>query len=258
MTRVPIMLKAMAVGACLVLCASMAHAVPILQVYLEGATYVEGDDMDTWVLAGGFTGGSARLWVIGNVDGAGGKGPIEDVHLAIAYGSEYTPLISLTPSVMTSQFVPPWQDPSLPVAPVYESTNTGGVPTLTDGSPLASHGIYGDDTTWQQFELGDFAATDSQVADFQYGFPTQFEGWGQINVYDVSVLGVLADESFTLHFDVYNHIEGSTRSLFAPFSHDAEFQPQMPPPIPEPASLILLGCVGAGMLVARRVKRFRK
>ena len=68
-----------------------ANAVPILQLYLEGATYDFATE--SWVLApGGSSGGDPfRLWAIGNVAGPGGAGTISDVRLSIAYDKKFFP-----------------------------------------------------------------------------------------------------------------------------------------------------------------------
>ena len=55
-------------GLCL---ATAVHAEPILQLYVEGATYE--DDHESWVFDATAT-NPIRLWVIGNLDGGGGKG----------------------------------------------------------------------------------------------------------------------------------------------------------------------------------------
>ncbi len=44
-----------------------AHAVPALQLYIDGATYDSGEE--TWVLSSSDT---VTLWLIGNPDTAGG------------------------------------------------------------------------------------------------------------------------------------------------------------------------------------------
>jgi hypothetical protein len=227
-----------------------ANAVPTLQLYLEGATY--DDTTETWVLAGG----PGRLWVIGDV---GGVGSILDVHLAAAYDDAYAPTILLTP---TAAVTPPvtrfgFADPSMAAAPTSDGVVHTGTPTLNDGSALPTHGVYGEGTVWQEFDLGDMTLTDSQMADFGGGFPTAFaNSWGQINVYDLFVAGAGLPEDFTVHFDVYNHVAGESRSRFAPFSHDGEYIP--PPPIPEPAGMVILGSIGLGMLLVQRKRKARR
>lgn len=241
--------RVMLLAASALLIASASHAVPVLQVYLEGATY--DTTSETWVLAGGDS-GTARLWVIGNTSG----GTIENVHLAAAYDSAYSPQIVLTPAAAATRFG--FDDPSVASAPVTDGIAYTGLPLMDSGKYLSAHGIYGDGTVWQRFDLGDFSLTDSQLADFGAAFPSTFaNGSAQINVYDLTVTGDGLPEDFTIHFDVYNHIEGETRSVFAPFSHDGEFNPpdEEFPPVPEPISMLMLGCVGAGMMTASKLRR---
>lgn len=227
---------------CAVLMASSAaYALPTLQLYVEGGTY--DTTTDTWVVAGG---DSFRLWAIGNVDGPGGKGPILDVHLAVAYSSSESPTITLTPS--TTGGYGGFTDPSLATAATLTKTVTdGSIPTLSDGSDLPSHGIYGVGTHWQEFALGDFTLTDSPVADFIGTFPTPGSVAGQINVYEVSVTG-----SDVVHFDLYNSVQAGNkiRALFAPLSHDGEGGGT----VPEPATAVMLG-LGLAAIAAKRSRK---
>lgn len=233
-----------------------ASADPILQLYLEGATY--NTETESWDLtAPGSSGGAPfRLWAIGNIDGPGGKGAIVDVKLAAVYDIEVGDIvITLTPTTMGGVgtyggFI----DPSTPQAAILNTTdpyaNEGLVPLLGDGSRLPSHGEYGAGRIWQEFLLGDFDTPDSHSGDFIGGFPTPGGIGAQINVYDITVTpangGSFGEHPFTIHFDLYNHIAGSNHSKFAPFSHDGDGNSTI---APEPASMTLLGigclaCIG--------------
>jgi hypothetical protein len=78
--------------------AEPAHAIPILQLYLEGGEYDQ--NTESWVLEASSQGDPFRIWAIGNVDGPGGKGTIYDVRLAIAYDESLGDIeIRLTPNV---------------------------------------------------------------------------------------------------------------------------------------------------------------
>src|SRR3546814_374735 len=159
----------------------------ILQLFVEGATY--DTDHESWVFAPQF-GDPIRLWVIGNVAGGGGKGTIEDVKLSFAYEDAGSPVtIVLTPS--TTGGFNGVVDPSTPSTPVHRQTvDDGSLPLLFDGESIPAHGVYGAGVEWQEFGLGDFALTDSPVGDFINTFPTDFFiGAGQINVYELSVIG---------------------------------------------------------------------
>jgi hypothetical protein len=211
--------------------ASAAHAIPVLQLYVEGSTYDEGTE--TWVLTG--AGDPVTLWTIGNVDGPGSHGSIHDVRLSIAYadpgGAE--PTISLTPT--TTGGLGGFTDPSTPGAPTYIQTVTdGSSPVLEGGGSMGPHGIYGSGTHWQEFLLGDFTLTDSPMADFISAFPSaDFPGTGQINAYEIIV-----DGPTVYHLDLYGYTGSGdkTKPRFAPFSHDVSVIPN-----PEPATVALLG-----------------
>lgn len=206
---------------------STASAIPGLQLYLEGATYVD----DTWVVDDPSS--PARLWVIGNV---GQYGAIQNVRLAVAYDSALNPTITLSPS--TTGGLGGFTDPlPLPATPTLIQTVTdGSAPVLNGGDPLPSHGVYGVGTDWQEFALGDLTLSDSPIADFIDTFPVPHD-WktGQINVYEFSAVGGVG-----FHFDVYNHIAGATRGVFGPFSHDGSI-------VPAPGAVVL-GVIGLGMV----------
>ena len=202
---------------------SASFGVPLLQLYGEGATYDSGSE--TWIT----TESSFTLWVMGNVNGPGGKGSIMDVFLSVAYPTDETGTVSITPT-MTSLVT----DPSTPDDPIFHSTGDGTNPTMSDGADLPSHGVYGPGTSWDKYSIGNLVSTDSPVADLIDSFPT-YPGplWkyssGQINAYSVAITGYS-----WVHFDAFDHIDGTTNAFFAPFSHDAE-------KVPEPSTLLLLG-----------------
>lgn len=249
-----------------------AHAIPILQLYVEGAEY--DSVSETWVL--NTSNGSFKLWAIGNTAGSGSKGNILDVKLAAAFNAQQpAPTITLTstttdllgPNGDTSVPHDPMQalDPGTGPGPYFDPIlhTDGSAPVLGDGSDLSEHGVYGDGTDWWEFSLGDFTKNDSPLADFNGSslFPSDFEdNAAQINVYDVSVNG-LADGG-TIHFDLYNHVEAKNHSkyVFAPFSHDGEGgggdpdDPVDPPVVPEPSSMALLGLGVLGALARSQLR----
>jgi hypothetical protein len=240
-----------------------AHAIPILQLYIEGATY--DDVTETWVLAppGSSSGAPFRVWAIGNVAGPGGKGPISDLKLSIAYREEYSGLsITLTGSqaggLGVGQYRPsdtdPWVlDPRIADAPTYLQTVTdGSSPVLGDGSSLPTHGIFGAGTMWQEFSLGSFTFTDESVGDFIGSFPSTVSAGGQINAYEVSVIG---GSGATLHFDLYDTIISRNDAVFAPFSHDADGTAHI---APEPASFIVWFLVGLSWAGSAWTHQYRR
>ena len=211
-------------------------AEPALQLYLEGATYDSATE--TWTLA---TAGDFKLWVIAWT--GDGKGAIEDVKLSAAYAAGESPTITLTP--WTTDGLGGFTDPSTPGAPTdWRTVTDGSSPLLSDGASLPDHGIFGPDTWWQEWKLGDFTLADSPIADFIDAFPDPGSHTGQINVYSVSVTGAA-----TVHFDTYNHYAGATKAKFAPFSHDAGGSQA---PAPAAAALCLIG-LGTINLLRRRL-----
>lgn len=223
----------------LALAPATGSAIPLLQLYVEGATFDAATE--TWVT----TASNFKLWVIANVSGPGGTGGlgIADVRLSTAFLTSEVGSITLTAS--TTALV---TDPSTPAAPVFQSSGVGDRPTMSDGSLLPAHGIYGAGTSWTAYSLGDMLAADSPIADFNgsSSFPGPadfFANAGQINVYDVSVTGYSQ-----VHFDTYNHVFGETDAKFAPFSHDAG-------QVPEPGTVILLGAALTSAAIGRRRRK---
>ena len=221
-----------------------AHAIPALQLYIEGAVYDAGTE--TWVVNTDFS-SPLRLWTIANT---GSVGTIYDAKLAVAYGAGTTPDISFTST--TTGGIGGFTDTSVATSPTLTKTVTdGSAPLMGDGSSLPRHGVYGDGTWWQEFALGDFDLVDSPIADFIDSFPDPTAQMGQINVYEIAVSG--ADY---LHFDFYDHYlskTGSYKYRFAPFSHDAEAKVSKPGPLALfEAGLLAIGIV---QLTKRRKTR---
>jgi len=248
--------------------ASRLHAEPLLQLYLEGATY--DTETDTWVAAppGSSNGQPLRLWAIGNVASTP-LHKIEGVRLSIAYDKSWRDggnelIFTFTPS--TTGGYGGYDDPSTPSAPTflqYGAENTR--PILGDGTPLPWHGIFGPGTVWQEFALGDFTLMDSPIGDFINVFPTiptvnsNSTPRGQINVYEITVAwtGGVSASGAEIHFDLYNHYEGGNhiKARFAPFSHDTDATAQIVPAPPSLVGLLSMGAMGAVIQLGRRLRR---
>jgi len=229
--------------------AGPASAEPILQLYAEGATY--NSVTQSWEKSYA-PGETLRLWTIAWTTS---KGPIYDVKLSIAYDSQpAAPAFTLTSS--TTGGYGGYVDPSTPSAAVFSQyRNDGSTPTLGDGSSLPGHSIFGAGTDWTEYRLGDFDKADSLIADFTTGtwvgpIPPPGTKYGQINVYEIVVSGLLGDD---LHFDLYDHYVSQSRMhyKFAPFSHDATFI------TPEAGALLLFGTGLIGLVGYRRVRRMQ-
>ena len=227
-----------AAAAVVVLCVALtspAFAIPALQIYIDGSSY--DPVTESWIT----TASTFDIWIIGDV---GGHASIFNVFLSAATFTAETGSITLTPT--TASGLPPAGDPSTPGAPVYNGLSAdGAIPIKSDGSALATHGVYGPGVRFHEWSLGDFTLTDSPIGDYITSFPAAFPSMGQVNVYTVTVTGYTA-----VHFDTYDTIEGKQHSSFGPFSHDGGTL------IPEPGTWLLLSAGLLG-LVGVQVRRKR-
>jgi hypothetical protein len=249
-----------------------AYAIPILQLYMEGAHFDE--TTQSWVLIDHAGQGPVefRLWAIATVRKPVGKGTVEDVRLSVAFSSKESGLsISLTPDYAAgAAYYEHFSDPSLPPDPLltYPVNTSNGVwgdkpgedgpvvmdgstPVLYGGGSVPWHGTFGDGVYWQEFYLGDFDLADSPVTDFNNEFPASewFDDAGQINAYTVSLSNWSGN---IVYFDLYNHLAGANRGKFAPFSHDAHLA------TPEPASFIVWFLVGLSWAGSAWTHQYRR
>ena len=235
----------------LMLTLGTAQALPILQIYIEGASYHALSE--TWLT----TNSNFKLWVVGSFLSTE---TIQDVRLSAAYSATETGTINLAAATTSYGGA---TDTYAPGGPTLQYTGTGAAlvdldgdtdidatPVMSDGRNISNHGIFGVSTNWSQWQLGNMTRwNETPIGNFEGTFPSLGPQRGEIFAYDVSVTGFASG----IHFDSFNHVESSKRSkgsIFAPYSHDAAA-------VPEPGSLILLGAglsavVGLGFRKRRR------
>lgn len=195
----------LAPAAAILFAASSVSAIPVLQIYVEGATY--DTNSETWIT----TASDFKLWVVGNVDA---HGAILNTKLTASFFGLGGGSISFTPT--TTGLI---TDPSTPSAPSAAGSGNGGHPVLPN------HGIFNDATLhhWTDYTIGDMSLTDSPIGDYSGSpaWPTSFPNNGQVNVYQVHVEGWTK-----VHFDAYgvtvNTTNGRETTWKTPGSHDGQ------------------------------------
>lgn len=172
---------------------TLAHATPVLQVYMEGSSY--NTDTESWELTS--TDGTANVQVLVTLD----EGEtLSDVVLYVAFDSANTGAsVSLIDEGGAS----------------VSSTTGTGTP-----SSLSSHGIYGSDSTYVAFDLGDFTVTTDVVCNMTDGDGCTS---GDARTYALTFTGITG----SVHLDA-SGVNDKGRIKFAPYSHDADVVTSVP------------------------------
>lgn len=227
-----------------------ALAVPVFQVYVDGATAVASDE-DTWLT----TSDSFDLIV------AGAYGPktqsLTDVTLLICVPQNETGTISISggdgAALLTEKtaaidgFFNPNADAVVELL-INETDNPDGYPDtsfLPEGARFNSHYPLNEEASdFLLYEIGDFDKVPNAVSNYSTKQPIAYNvADGQEKTFAVSISGFT-----TVHFDVYGYMQTSRRHTLGatwainPGSHDATYT------APEPATVLLLG-IGMTVMV---------
>lgn len=219
------LLRSILIAAIVLVIPALAHATPVLQVWMPGATY--NDATESW----DFTPADGTAIVVVMAALPAGEA-LTDVTLAVAYdSSNQNPNITLLDDM---------------TAPVSGISGSGGVP-----AGLSPHGVYGAGTSYVLFDLGSFTGDGDVIWNTVDG-TGQTEG--DLRAYQLTIAGITG----TIHLDAFGTNEkGQTK--FAPYSHDGDIigpPPSSTTDVPElsgngaaPAGALLLGL---GLLFAAR------
>ena len=122
-----------------------------------------------------------------------------------------------------------------------------GTPPISDLNALAPHGIY---PTYFEIYGFEFSGGIGTIYDQQPG--QDGSGQGYTETFEIDILG-LSEGVTGVHFDLFTMDSEGQLIAFAPWSHDAETAP-----VPEPATMLLLGVGLMGIAGLGRKKLIKK
>jgi hypothetical protein len=245
------------VAAMSLLFAQSAPAVPIFQVYIDGATTdtMEPDE-NTWVI----TSSAFDLIVSGAYEPS--TISLTEVTLLISVPEGETGTISITggdATLLTERTAAPdgYFNPNVDAVLDLLENETGnaagydgysGKDFLPEGTNFNNHYPFKENVSdFLLYGLGDFEKISNAVSNYSTEEPIAYNvADGEEKIYSVLIEGFSA-----AHFDVYGYADTGECKLFKstwdinPASHDAAYM------VPEPATILLLG-LGSTVLVRPR------